>query len=499
MSPKMLKDIQLLRAIHVFSRTCNVQHLKNSLHYPAHAKPESQAINPLALELTLPGSPISPQPIPVDVGPLLHARLSVHNLLHTLIRTGDSGKVGQYTGRSMIQGIRIRGATLEAVVRSLCRNDKPDNLPLIMANDAAAAFDIHPNHFAHPYHYTAYKMLMYARNSGQYRSARMYDILIGACVKQGRFLASSLLFSVLVKDWQTYSARQKSISAQDTSVSSKCMKACSIDIGVDNPSSQGKLSREEASLLAGAGTETLTSPPYPTVQLLTLITTGIETVMSQDPKVPHDVSYLSEPLQSLANLTLLVEEGHIHYGKLSQLIRASYRVPRTEHAIWSRRGGRPVHINAYRYFHGFMMKLIRSFKGAENLPIPSLDTRSHNALLHYALRHRFSPRLASDILEHMCGSSGRPLKPTLKTFNILTRSGTILGRLDISEAALEAPRRERNFLTSNNGSFLPSADKEAGLHLTARNRPELKPGLRKSPIVLHGQRNAELTLPKGML
>lgn len=363
-------------------------------------------------------------------------RLAAHSLLHLRLRSGDYYNAGNTAERMIVQNIRIRASTLEVLINSLCNDvtSSPEVTEVHMERDSAVPM-LQATNFLRLGTRAAFQLLTLAREHGQQRSIPMYDVLIKACVTHGELVNSSLLYSLLVQDWKAWKDSLDAVSAP------RPFKAA-----VSGPD----LGTQELNLLGDAQSQVpqievdSIEPPYPTAQLLGEITGGIHSTMSQDPRSPGDEAYLQEPLQALAILVSMVENGHIHFGKLSSIFSAAYHIPKTTHHVWVTKKGKLKLVKAYPYFHAFLHRTIHSFRNGEPLPFPPLDTRSYNALLNYTLRHRQSPAFASVVLEHMCGRPERMLKPSIQTFNILTRSGTALGRLDISEAALTALRNVPN-------------------------------------------------------
>ncbi|KAF7799100.1 hypothetical protein EIP86_010330 [Pleurotus ostreatoroseus] len=401
---------------------------------------------------------------PIEFGQAVSPRLSAHCLLHELIRRGENFKAGCIAELMMRRGIRIRKTSLEKIMGSFITNSLPSltRQPLRRLDKyAAAGLTIHPEHFINPGNRAAYRILMHARKYGQDRSRRMYESLISNCLMQGEIIVGTLLFVLLVKDWQAHAARkaaEHSDAAEDDSISSR-----------DHAPVGGRVLQVESDRF-----KYIPPPPqdpelwrgyaltpYPNGRILKRITGSIERALRHSPDPGGGQAQLQEPLQALANLVLLVQEGHIHFGHISPIIRAIIRCPKTQERIWIRKGRHVVQVDGYGYLHGFLLRIIRSFEGKNKLQYPPLDKRCYNFLLHYALRHRLSPSLASTILDHMC--TKRRLGPTIETYNILLRSGTLLRRSDMTSAVLGVlGQDERSFgklvATLQSIEPLPSSD-----------------------------------------
>ncbi|GJE84806.1 hypothetical protein PsYK624_008820 [Phanerochaete sordida] len=386
---------------------------------------------------------------PIDFGQQVSPRLAAHSLLHSLLRQGRSYEAAKYAELFMKQGVRLRPHTLHATVKALCDSDKTVwNPSLTLASFRGLGnrqvLSKHPVPNTYTATAAAARILLHARKYGQERLECSYDALVRACIIQGEILIAALLFALLVKDWQVRSACQlaevEGKATGDAAVgdehlgpaihSEQVRRSLNIDNLLRRTVKHGEDYLPQTFFLKA---------PFPSVGLLKQITGGIEAALLERAGYEDSSELLQEPLQALAVLAMLVEEGDIHFGKLSPLIRALYMVPKTEHRIWKHQAGTPVQLNAHTYFHGLLSKMVKSLKDPSLMKLPELDSRACNSLLHYTLRHRLSPSLASAVLEHMVVDRG--LSPSPATINVLIRSGTVLRRKDISETALRILRR----------------------------------------------------------
>lgn len=417
-----LTKSQLSRAAAKAVRLCtpaDALYIVNSLHYSTFGHLKREALHVLgntdrACPSTLFAEPLEFKPL--EFGQPVSPRLSSHCFLHSLIRTGRSFHAARYAELMMSQQIRIRPLTLEAIVGGLTKSDetllgsftrrKPRNVY------SPRTMGLSESHFNHRGNELAYRILMHARKFGQQRTERMYEVLVKACLLHGEIIAGSLLFVLLVKDWNT----QQNPPGP-----------AMVDTPVANPDGT---SRPLRNIHIPSPSEKL---PYPRVSLLGVIAGAIEQAFTMDPGHSKDDEYLQEPLQALANLLGPVNDGQYSLTKLSPLIRAMYSCPKTNRAIHIREGDRVMQTKGYPYFHKLLDRLLVAMKDFDRSKRPHLDTRTCNALLHYSLRHRLSPGLANDILEYM---ADRSLPAHTSTFNILIRSGTILRREDMSSNAL---------------------------------------------------------------
>ncbi|THH01743.1 hypothetical protein EW026_g1010 [Hermanssonia centrifuga] len=476
--------------------------LLNSILYSSAPKTERDLSGPALFNED---SPEETHPYtPIDYGKPVPLRLSAHSFLHTLLRAGHRYKASIFAEQMMEAGVRIRSTTLEAIVDSLCGDTSVSIISDLRSGVKydKDVLDLRLEHFAHSGNRAAYSILVRAKKYQQYRSQRLYDRVINACLLQGELIVGSLLFVLLVKDWEVSQAR-KALAQESNGADSDSADPTQArpdqgyptnskgDYGWPDERNLGQVSdRWMRKARNREPVEGLT--PYPSAELLGKITRSIEDAMSQDPQSPDDEAYLQEALQALGNLVLLVEEGHIHFGKLSPLFKTLYNCPKTQHRIWKRKDGIPTQVKAYRYFHGFLGNLMGSFKDGMSPNIPPLDTRSYNSLLHYALRHRLSPAHASDILEHMCVRRKPPLKPPIETYNILIRSGTLLRRLDISDMALDVLRRENS--SQHHGIMVIPSPREKAKPTTAIHAGRI-PGNRQFTKALDRLRKQGFNLP----
>jgi hypothetical protein len=411
-------------------------YIVNSLHHSTFPRSHLDSLRPLEQEgddSHSPSARIIPVE-PIDFGQFVSPRLAAHSFLHLLIRQGLPDKASKYAELMMQQGIRIHKGTTEAIVRSLCNSGPLAKLKNTLPFTSRIA-EI-PAHTGHSGILAAENILSCARRFGQERTERMYRNLIDACIMQGEIIIASLLFVLLVKDWQVYKARQEAKGQNQLT-----MEAANSDqsLGDVEAYSSGQTpqvySRSDVSSTIRntnrLGSHLLNKPPYPEQNLLTMITNDIHTAFARDLDDPGGDERLKVSLQALANIVSFIDSGQIHSSHISSLITLMYKCPRTDYTVQIKRGGREFSVKAYSYFHDFLRRLAASLVPSR-VQAPLLDTRSCNSLLHYALRHRMSPQMATKVLDHMCTRS----LPNTTTVNILLRSGTLLRRMDISQAAL---------------------------------------------------------------
>ncbi|KAI0092499.1 hypothetical protein BDY19DRAFT_990216 [Irpex rosettiformis] len=451
--PQYLEPAQQLHRIHTYNqhpplsragaqavRMCSPRealYIVNSLHYSTFLSPQpSPTLLPGQDERTAPHNPALLEHIKFDRS--VSPRLASHSFLHMLVRQGSSHQAAKYAELMMQQNIRVHRRTTEAIVRSLCARRAslhPSRFLDKIKEQASFTPRINdiPSNLDHSALVAAQSILSCARKFGQERTERMYENLIYSCIVQGEIIVASLLFVLLVKDWQSYQARKEAVTREQLS-------AAALDDHSGHPSTissksviqsypRSRLPRRIRANVRAA-VQHLDKPPYPQLQSLAAITSEIRTVLLRDPNDPGGEEYLQASLQALANLASLIDNDQMHFGNVSSLISLLYGCPRTAHTIRIEQGDMEVTVKAYSHFHGCLSRMIATLKDRQ----PAFDTRSCNSLLHYALCHRMSPRQASkSVLSYMAQRK----KFNTVTANILLNSGTRLRRADINQVALD--------------------------------------------------------------
>ncbi|OJT07614.1 hypothetical protein TRAPUB_1520 [Trametes pubescens] len=359
---------------------------------------------------------------PIQFGCAVSPRLSAHSFLHGLIRAGYAKKAETYARLMIRAGIPIRSSTLESVITSLVA--PPSGLPKFgpfsriiprkPALDHPSVMQLRHGRVTDKCARAALTLLQEARIFGQRRTERMYKVLIETLLMQGEILVASLLFVLLLKDFEM---RKREVIDND-------------DRGGPNYITHDTLSQ---SLPSRA---TLLDMPFPNPLIMRKILHAIDTTEETGSDF-----HTSEYFQSLAIFAMLLDTGQIGHPRVASLITSLYKCPRTTARVWILQDGQPVRVELYAYVHQVLGRLIVSLGTKDPpRPAPPLSLKAYNSLLSYALRHRLSPEMAETVLQHMCVERKPPLEPNLVTYNILLRSGTLLRNMSISEAALSALR-----------------------------------------------------------
>jgi len=437
-SSMSLTSAQMSRASAQAVRLCvrdskfgDALYLVNSLHFSVHRN-RGVFKQHNAEAKSLKSRPAWPEPI--NLGQAVSPRLSAHAFLHGLIRAGYEKKAATYAQLMMEQGINIRPSTTQSIILSLSPSStKPSHgtkwvnallRPRIRNNPEVLQLDC--SLITDPCTRAAVNLLQAARQWGQHRTERMYDNVISTLLMQGEIIVGSLLFVLLVKDWQLRHAVSDG-APREVGGGEEPL--------VSSSSTQYKV--------GGVYTKKTEWTPFPERYQMYVILQEIDKAVSAPPQGSDSQPNLFAPLQALANFAMLLDTGQLHIGNIAPLIRSLYSCPQTTQCVWIRnRQGRRELINAHQYFHDVLLRLIDSlYKPDPSGTRPRLDLRSYNALLFYSLRHRLSPATASRVLEHMCTRRQPSYQPNIVTYNILLRSGTLTHNMKISEIALQALKR----------------------------------------------------------
>lgn len=387
--------------------------------------------------------------------PGISPRLPAHALLHGLVRIGMSQQASTLATAMMNSGIRVHGKTLGRIVDELAKaatvknassNASDARLRHHMENllGTSEILTLKPSMSSDPHTAFALELLHAARRSRSQRTGAMFNTLITLCLINGEIIVASLLLGILVKDWEL---RSQVLTRMSTPPASETPEVA--------PSSE-KLDKTYRYSLS---TKTL----RPTPGMLKAIMTPIQERLDRATPDDADTLEFQEALQSLAILASFVNERQLPFPQLSSVIRALARCPMVENWIWITGREGPVRVPAYHYFHDVLLRLIRSLptrappkrtvslRHANKIasiqfkPLdpahrmqPPLDSPSYNTLMHYALRNRFSPKLAQQVYEHMTVKREPPLPvKSPDTFNIFLRSAALYRRRDITRELLQ--------------------------------------------------------------
>jgi hypothetical protein len=363
---------------------------------------------------------------PIDFGQPVSPALSAHCLLHYFARNGMSLRARHLAERLMQDGTQIRAATLQAVIE--CQTGQINHGKFILARRPSLRqpLEILPKQVEDRGTRLALKLLLHARQHRQRCHEHSYQFIINMCLVQGEIIVASLLFVLLIKDWE--------------------MKRAVTQI------------REQETTLTGGLPATRREPGSlrvipPSKGILKMILSKAEEEMMLDPADETNRPRREAALQALSNIAGLLDARLLPYTDLSSVIRTLYSVPKDADKVWVTESGNKANVQAHRYIHRVLLRLARESSGssAGDRPersdtMPQLSRESYNALLHYALRHQQSIPLAKELLHSMEHKRNPPLRPNISTYNVMIRSGSLLRRNELTERALEELRKlEENY------------------------------------------------------
>ena len=399
----------------------------NSLHSSNH--PNAPSPEPLKLPF-VPAFEFRPITFDRPISP----RLSAHVMLHHVIRNDSPLKAYEIAQILIKKGIPLRQATLVKVTEALLH--APPTVFSVLKEKGVSMFNppgfipdslpINPDAVEDDGLRFALTLLLQARENRRQCSDRAFEALVNFCLLQGEIIMGSLLFVLLVKDYETKAQKAQEIKAKITEQET-CQGAASphlIDRWKD-----------------------LIRSRMPSKRLLKDITQQCEEELSEDSENRE------EALQALANLAGLIDSRTMPFSDISHLLRVLYSCPKLPDTVMLLEGNSGRAVNAYQYFHRVIFGLLQDLptRKAKDPPakhqrkrvhaMPPLSRETYNTLVHYALRHRLSVSLARDVLHHMEHVRRPTLKPDTTTYNIIVRSGTLLRRNDIVSFALGELRK----------------------------------------------------------
>ncbi|KAF8898149.1 hypothetical protein CPB84DRAFT_1731199 [Gymnopilus junonius] len=350
---------------------------------------------------------------PSDVSP----RLPSHSLLHGLIRSGMPHKASKLAEQMMATGISVRGKTLEALYSRLAQNSiTTQNLtatrkvkqveqslsPTALMLETSDILLLRPFMVNNIDTRFAIRLLNMARQSRQRRTHTMFKTLMALCILNGEIIVGSLLFGILLRDWQA---------------------------------------RELARVVENSTTPSTYETPLPVWNRMKEICNSVDKALAVDRKDDRSQLEFKSSLQALANLAHCLDKRLIPFNNITPLLCSMYNCPRTQDKVWvPGNDGTPRQVEAYVYFHSVIHRLIRSlplrqptWRPTEGDMMPTLDPASCSTLVHYSLRHRRSVPLAEKVLYHMRKLRDPPIEPNQTLMNIIERSGKLLSKSEIAK------------------------------------------------------------------
>ncbi|KAF9782336.1 hypothetical protein BJ322DRAFT_1127321 [Thelephora terrestris] len=329
----------------------------------------------------------------IDFGRPVPTRLASHSFLHSLVKAGLPTKAAAQAKLMMADGIRIRTKTMESILASTVDQcPYPPVWPLKVASAKTRLNELINYPIADQHTRIAVRLLEEARHRRQERTQHMYDVVINACLLQGEIIVASLLFIMVIKDWQL----RRSLKDQ-----------CS-----NNPPPEPS--------------EPFITPSYPNRQTHWSLLDRIEHTLTSR-KDPQDPSFRNA-IQALANLAFAVDTGRLPSRFMASLIKALQSVPKSPAIVYIGSPEDVRSVNAYEYIHQVLMRLVcdagrKLDRKRDPIAERRYNVHAYNALLHYCLHHRLSKAHASDLLEVM---QRKRWGMTLPAANVLLRNSTLL-------------------------------------------------------------------------
>ena len=350
-------------------------------------------------------------------------RLPSHALLHGLVRLNLPDQASTLAEQMMSAGVPVRCKTLEAIFHCIKENsgrgvnDRRTHMPTNIL-ESSDVLNLRPSMLGDRGTKFAIDLLMVARRSRQRRSQNMFRILIALCIVNGEIIVASLLFGILLRDWQARELTRNLV-----------------------PENRPPIQHPKT--------------PFPVYTHLEEICSSVTRTLASDKSDVNSQFAFRASLQALANLATMLNNQTIAYHNINPLLTALYKCPRVPDMVWvDDHLGKPKQVVAYRYFHKVLHRFVLSLpthspaQDERKKMLPPLDIYSYNSLLHYTLRHRNSTALAEAVLHHMIHERHEPLEPDTTTLNIIARSGTLLRDSEIANLALSKFKGSRNSLMS---------------------------------------------------
>jgi hypothetical protein len=406
---------------------------------------------------------------PIDFGQTVSPALSAHCLLHHFVRQRMSLRANQLAGQLMADGTRIRASTLHAVIQ--CQTERANDGKFLQARRPSQRDPLYikPKQVEDQGTRLALGLLLRARKHRQRCYDNTYQFVINICLVQGEIIVASLLFVLLVKDWEMKQAATQ-VREQEAAWTQALPTRYGLGSLHDSP---------------------------PSKRMLKMILSKAQREIMLDPVEKSNRPRREAALQALCHIASLLDTRSLPYTDVSSIIRTLYSVPKDPDKVWVTEFGKGARVQPYEYTHHVILRLASdlssSSKGARSEQfgiMPPLSLESYNALLHYALRHRQSISLAKRLLYHMEHKRNPPLRPDITTYNVIIRSGSLLRRNDLTESALE---RLRGLMENKRHAIMVQPPPSL---VVAPNRPDVNRAESKWAVALKHQKAGLPTLEK---
>ncbi|KAJ2918215.1 hypothetical protein MD484_g2200, partial [Candolleomyces efflorescens] len=413
-------------------------HILNSVHYAKRRSSPSGRMDSL-LSL-LPSNVFTPEAIPFH--PQTPTRLVTHSLLHNLVRYGYLPEAARLSEELMKNNVKVHWASLDAVFNavtdpSIPSDSPPGSAPPDRFTDKHTILSTGPipesyiNHEGGAY---ALSLLNVARRSRQRRTRGMFKALIALCIINGEIIVASLIFGLMVKDWN---ARVLELAGTQEDPPPR-PKNC----GPQELASRAILIRHQR------------TTPWPSENRLEEILTQIDEILRIRDRTtrPH----IPAALQALANLAVLLDQRLIPFESVGSLIRMLTRAQTCHGSVQvPNEGGEIETVEAHAFFRSVLLRLalnpprIASRRHATIQPpdprnegfLPALDANSYNHLLRFALDYEESRKIAERVVSHMTTEREPPLRPPKSVIERFRQGAVRLGSESLWERAAKLEKR----------------------------------------------------------
>jgi len=409
------------------------------------------------------------------VGKCLRAssRLPLHKHLHELIRQRLAYRASQLAEQMMGSGMKVRTRSLEVLFAALAQTTSPIASSVqgpsseafssvLPKNPVSRSLDIHSGLISDTSTRFAVRLLLLARQSRQRRTHRMFKTLMALCLINGEIIIASLLFGVLVRDWQ----KRVQLGQQ---------KEDEEDIGgqFDTPK---HVRRSRA----------IYNTPFPAWSHLNYMCEYIDESISTCPPAsspdtdPESLMRYTASLQALANLAQLLDHRMLPIGGLAGLLQTMYKCPSGDVKVWvwekKKRKGEGIEddeeLEAHAYFKNVLRRLAEwlprpkkntpssSSTLRESAPAP-LTLQTYNTLLHYSLVHARARWMADKILHHMLYVH-EGMGSSVVTMNILENAAMRSRDKGINRQWVEGWKKRVNMCSKSHGGGSESDNRTRG-------------------------------------
>ncbi|TEB29456.1 hypothetical protein FA13DRAFT_1734637 [Coprinellus micaceus] len=374
----------------------------NSIYYAKH----DQSTLLRGIARILPQNAFRAAPIPFSS--TTPTRLVTHTLLHSLVKNGYRVEASRLMAEFMENNIVIAEPALNAVYNTLTNPDTNIGNGVIRTRYFSKVnilkSTITEELIASEGGKHALRLLNVARESRQKRSLHLYKALIRLCIINGEIILASLVFGLLVRDWNACVVDQDPPLSADAPV----------------PAPQGNRAKK---LFIKGTLEHERPTPYPKEETLDSILYAIEdTLKAQNPNARN---VQDGAIQALANLAALLDHRLLAVGP-SPLIYLLSRINLKRHkggTVWVPIDGEMRQVDAQTYFNDVLTRLCKDpptiayARASLVAPLtqnrgymPALDVTGYKHLAFFALIKQRSYELAKCVVDHMRLERRSPLK-----------------------------------------------------------------------------------------